>query len=63
MSSFTTGNELLIAISVGRTYITEFCWVMSQTGAENSWLPFDLGQEENICDIKVCHIPLTSNMF
>ncbi|KAJ6605011.1 hypothetical protein B0H10DRAFT_2167150 [Mycena sp. CBHHK59/15] len=31
-----------------KTYITEFCWLMSSTGKENSWLPFDLGQEENI---------------
>ncbi|KAJ7440734.1 hypothetical protein FB451DRAFT_1058621 [Mycena latifolia] len=36
-----------------KKYITEFCWLMSRTGEENSWLPFDLGQEENICDIKV----------
>ncbi|KAJ7923687.1 hypothetical protein B0H13DRAFT_1864673 [Mycena leptocephala] len=35
-----------------KTYITEFCWVMSRTGRENTYLPFDLGQEENICDIK-----------
>ncbi|KAJ7904125.1 hypothetical protein B0H13DRAFT_2233915 [Mycena leptocephala] len=32
-----------------KTYITEFCWVMSRTGRENTYLPFDLGQEENIC--------------
>ncbi|KAJ7715201.1 hypothetical protein B0H16DRAFT_1435173 [Mycena metata] len=36
-----------------KSYITEFCWVMSRTGAENTCLPFDLGQEENIADIKV----------
>ncbi|KAJ7835535.1 hypothetical protein B0H14DRAFT_2590172 [Mycena olivaceomarginata] len=36
-----------------RTFITEFCWVMSCTGKENTCLPFDMGQEENICDIKV----------
>ncbi|KAJ6479073.1 hypothetical protein C8R45DRAFT_1156601 [Mycena sanguinolenta] len=35
-----------------KTFITEFCWVMSRTGEENTCLPFDLGQEENICDIK-----------
>ncbi|KAJ7080894.1 hypothetical protein B0H15DRAFT_786779 [Mycena belliarum] len=36
-----------------KTYITEFCWVLSRTGEEDTWFPFDLGQEENICDIKV----------
>ncbi|KAJ7259072.1 hypothetical protein C8J57DRAFT_1073506, partial [Mycena rebaudengoi] len=36
-----------------KTYITEFCWLLSRTGDENTWLPFDLGQKENICDIKV----------
>ncbi|KAJ6477200.1 hypothetical protein C8R47DRAFT_1178829 [Mycena vitilis] len=35
-----------------KTYITEFCWVMTRTGRENTYLPFDLGQEENIADIK-----------
>ncbi|KAJ6610270.1 hypothetical protein B0H10DRAFT_1811955, partial [Mycena sp. CBHHK59/15] len=28
------------------------CWLFTRTGGNNSWLPFDLGQEENICDIK-----------
>jgi hypothetical protein len=32
---------------------------MSRTGAENTWLPFDLGQEENICDIKVSAFQMT----
>ncbi|KAJ7930381.1 hypothetical protein B0H13DRAFT_2228277 [Mycena leptocephala] len=36
-----------------RYYITEFCWLFTRTGGVDSWLPFDLGQEENICDIKV----------
>ncbi|KAJ7863951.1 hypothetical protein B0H14DRAFT_2574605 [Mycena olivaceomarginata] len=36
-----------------RYYITEFCWLMTRTGTVDSWLAFDLGQEENICDIKV----------
>ncbi|KAJ6616526.1 hypothetical protein B0H10DRAFT_1799281, partial [Mycena sp. CBHHK59/15] len=26
------------------------------TGGNNSWLPFDLGQEENICDIKASFV-------
>lgn len=26
---------------------------MNQAGKADSFLPFDLGQEENICDIKV----------
>jgi hypothetical protein len=26
---------------------------MNQAGKADSWLPFDLGQEENICNIKV----------
>jgi hypothetical protein len=39
-----------------RTFITEFCWVMSRTGKENTCLPFDMGQEENICDIKVSFV-------
>ncbi|KAJ7856004.1 hypothetical protein B0H13DRAFT_1641699 [Mycena leptocephala] len=34
-------------------YFSPFCWLMTRTGGESSWLPFDLGQEENICDIKV----------
>ncbi|KAF8235590.1 hypothetical protein L208DRAFT_1457964 [Tricholoma matsutake] len=34
-------------------YICEWCWVMNQAGKDNSWLAFDLGQEENIADIKV----------
>jgi hypothetical protein len=38
---------------LGRYYITEFCWLMTRTGTVDSWLAFDLGQEENICDIKV----------
>ncbi|KAJ7274776.1 hypothetical protein C8J57DRAFT_1177633 [Mycena rebaudengoi] len=38
-----------------RTYITEFCWLMSRDGVENTFLPFDLGQEQNICDIKVTY--------
>ncbi|KAJ7466528.1 hypothetical protein FB451DRAFT_1485526 [Mycena latifolia] len=36
-----------------RNYIKEFCWLLTRTGGVDSWLPFDLGQEENICDIKV----------
>ncbi|KAJ7666120.1 hypothetical protein DFH06DRAFT_1185974 [Mycena polygramma] len=36
-----------------RYYIKEFCWLFTRTGGDNSWLAFDLGQEENICDIKV----------
>jgi hypothetical protein len=36
-----------------RNYIKEFCWLMTRTGGESTWLAFDLGQEENICDIKV----------
>ncbi|KAJ7785521.1 hypothetical protein B0H14DRAFT_3584045 [Mycena olivaceomarginata] len=36
-----------------RNYIREFCWLMSRDGGIESWLPFDLGQEQNICDIKV----------
>ncbi|KAJ7259410.1 hypothetical protein C8J57DRAFT_1640173 [Mycena rebaudengoi] len=36
-----------------RHYIKEFCWLMSRTGGVDSWLPFDLCQEENIADIKV----------
>ncbi|KAJ7159879.1 hypothetical protein C8R43DRAFT_1124238 [Mycena crocata] len=36
-----------------RKYIKEFCWLMSRTGGIDTYLPFDLGQEENICDIKV----------
>ncbi|KAJ7122658.1 hypothetical protein C8R43DRAFT_899695 [Mycena crocata] len=36
-----------------KTFVTEFCWVMTRTGEESTWLPFDMGQEENICDIKV----------
>ncbi|KAJ7251713.1 hypothetical protein C8J57DRAFT_1187930 [Mycena rebaudengoi] len=38
-----------------RTYITEFCWLMSRDGVENTFLPFDLRQEQNICDIKVTY--------
>ncbi|KAJ7135358.1 hypothetical protein C8R43DRAFT_1132580 [Mycena crocata] len=34
-------------------YIKEFCWLMSRTGGVETYLPFDLGQEENIADIKV----------
>lgn len=34
-------------------YIREWCWLMNQAGKADSFLPFDLGQEENICDIKV----------
>ncbi|KAJ7351619.1 hypothetical protein DFH08DRAFT_935182 [Mycena albidolilacea] len=36
-----------------RNYIREFCWLMSRDGGIESWLPFDIGQEQNICDIKV----------
>ncbi|KAJ6625547.1 hypothetical protein B0H10DRAFT_2430336 [Mycena sp. CBHHK59/15] len=36
-----------------KKYIKEFCWLMSRTGVVNNWLPYDLGQEENIADIKV----------
>ncbi|KAJ7841734.1 hypothetical protein B0H14DRAFT_3109343 [Mycena olivaceomarginata] len=36
-----------------RNYIREFCWLMSRDGGIENWLPFDLGQEQNICDIKV----------
>ncbi|KAJ7722007.1 hypothetical protein B0H16DRAFT_1790019 [Mycena metata] len=36
-----------------RDHIREFCWLMSRDGGIDSWLPFDLGQEQNICDIKV----------
>ncbi|KAJ6499887.1 hypothetical protein DFH09DRAFT_945039 [Mycena vulgaris] len=36
-----------------RNYITEFCWLMTRTGGVDTWLPFDLGQEQNIADIKV----------
>ncbi|KAJ7762556.1 hypothetical protein B0H16DRAFT_1807104 [Mycena metata] len=36
-----------------RYYIKEFCWLFTRTGLPNNWLPFDLGQEENIADIKV----------
>ncbi|KAJ6586278.1 hypothetical protein DFH09DRAFT_910806 [Mycena vulgaris] len=36
-----------------RNYIKEFCWLMSRTGGVDTWLPFDLAQEQNICDIKV----------
>ena len=34
-------------------FIQEWCWLMNQAGKADSWLLFDLGQEENICDIKV----------
>jgi hypothetical protein len=34
-------------------YIREWCWLMNQAGKEDSWFGFDLGQEENIADIKV----------
>ncbi|KAJ6520978.1 hypothetical protein DFH09DRAFT_1331466 [Mycena vulgaris] len=36
-----------------RNYITEFCWLMTRTGGVDTWLPFDLGQEQNIADVKV----------
>ncbi|KAK7007149.1 hypothetical protein R3P38DRAFT_2793024 [Favolaschia claudopus] len=36
-----------------RDYVKKFCWLMTRTGKSNSWLPYDLAQEENICDIKV----------
>ncbi|KAJ7729257.1 hypothetical protein DFH07DRAFT_782000 [Mycena maculata] len=34
-----------------RDYIKEFCWLFTRTGGVDSWLPFDLGQEENICQL------------
>ncbi|KAJ7055499.1 hypothetical protein C8F01DRAFT_1258377 [Mycena amicta] len=46
-----------------KDHIREFAWVVSRTGAPNSYLPFDLAQEENICDIKVnfrTHSPNTT---
>ncbi|KAJ7168074.1 hypothetical protein C8R43DRAFT_1121280 [Mycena crocata] len=36
-----------------RRYIKEFCWLMTRTGTFDNWLAYDLGQEENIADIKV----------
>ncbi|KAK7031814.1 hypothetical protein R3P38DRAFT_2522165 [Favolaschia claudopus] len=38
---------------VVRNYIKQFCWLMTRTGKPHNWLPYDLAQEENICDIKV----------
>ncbi|KAJ8454311.1 hypothetical protein ONZ45_g19356 [Pleurotus djamor] len=35
------------------TYIKRNCWLFSRTGEPDSYLPFDLGQEQNIGDIKV----------
>ncbi|THV02025.1 hypothetical protein K435DRAFT_654164 [Dendrothele bispora CBS 962.96] len=35
-----------------RNYIRRWCWIFTRTGKSDSWLAFDLGQEENICDIK-----------
>ncbi|KAF4564927.1 hypothetical protein EYR36_002870 [Pleurotus pulmonarius] len=34
-------------------YVKRNCWLFTRTGEPNSWLPYDLGQEENIGDIKV----------
>ena len=36
-----------------KKYIKTLCWLMNRTGNPNNYLPFDLGQEENIADIKV----------
>jgi hypothetical protein len=49
-------RSIYALITSKRTFITEFCWVMSRTGKENTFLPFDMGQEENICDIKVSFV-------
>ncbi|KAK7018290.1 hypothetical protein R3P38DRAFT_2715514 [Favolaschia claudopus] len=38
---------------VVRDYIKRFCWLMTRNGEFDGWLPYDLAQEENICDIKV----------
>jgi hypothetical protein len=36
-----------------KKYIKTWCWLMNRTGKADNYLPFDLGQEENIADIKV----------
>ncbi|KAK6978306.1 hypothetical protein R3P38DRAFT_3334310 [Favolaschia claudopus] len=36
-----------------RDYIKRFCWLMTRTGKSNSWLPYDLAQEENICQLSI----------
>ncbi|KIK03029.1 hypothetical protein K443DRAFT_61464, partial [Laccaria amethystina LaAM-08-1] len=36
-----------------KNFIREWCWLMNRTGKRDGFLPFDLGQEENIADIKV----------
>lgn len=36
-----------------KKHIKTWCWLMNRTGKPGSFLPFDLGQEENIADIKV----------
>ncbi|KAF9537692.1 hypothetical protein CPC08DRAFT_808667 [Agrocybe pediades] len=36
-----------------KNYVKTWCWLMNRTGKENNYLPYDLGQEETIADIKV----------
>jgi hypothetical protein len=36
-----------------KKHIKTWCWLMNWTGKPNNYIPFDLGQEENIADIKV----------
>ncbi|KAF8153869.1 hypothetical protein B0H34DRAFT_753337 [Crassisporium funariophilum] len=36
-----------------KAFVKTWCWLMNRTGKANGYLPFDLGQEENIADIKV----------
>ncbi|KAJ8489593.1 hypothetical protein ONZ45_g13520 [Pleurotus djamor] len=38
-----------------RKFIKECCWLITRTGKPNSYLPYDLGKEQNICEIKVHH--------
>ncbi|KAF4587086.1 hypothetical protein EYR40_011107 [Pleurotus pulmonarius] len=41
-----------------RTYVKHCCWLLTTSGKENGFLPYDLGQEHNIGDIKVNYYAL-----
>ncbi|KAJ3765421.1 hypothetical protein FB446DRAFT_655330 [Lentinula raphanica] len=38
-----------------RSHVRNWCWVFTRNGKPNSFLPFDLGQEHNVRDIKVTY--------
>ncbi|KAL0956796.1 hypothetical protein HGRIS_002915 [Hohenbuehelia grisea] len=43
-----------------KAYVKRNCWLFTRSGKPGSFLSFDLGQEENICDIKVVSIKAES---